>query len=106
MLFQLKVLDQNACIFLFVLFSLIYILGFHVIVEKNSDTKLFLFLYLFYIYFSSKRVYSWRKNLVSTFSEKYLMSAPSRKSASFELAPPHEVPKFNERPRRSFDQLR
>ena len=35
--------------------------------------------------------------------EKYLMSAPSRKGTSFELAPPHEVPNLNERPGRSFD---
>ena len=31
---------------------------------------------------------------------------PSQKGASFELAPPHEVPKLNERPGRSFDQIR
>ena len=45
-------------------------------------------------------------NIVSTFFERYLMSAPSRKSTSFELAPPHEVPNLNERPGRSFDQIR
>ena len=43
--------------------------------------------------------------IVPTFFEKYLMIAPSQKSASFELAPPHEVPKLNERPGRSFDQI-
>ena len=33
------------------------------------------------------------------------MNAPSRKSASFELALPLEVAKLNERHERSFDQL-
>ena len=46
------------------------------------------------------------KNIVSTFFEKYLMSVPSRKSTSFKLAPPHEVPKLNEHPGHSFDQVR
>ena len=55
-------------------------------------------MFIFLIYFSSKRVYSCRKNIVSTFFEKYLMSTPSRKSAYFELTPPREVPKLNESP--------
>ena len=43
---------------------------------------------------------------LSTFFEIYLMSAPSRKSASFELALPHKVPKLNELAGRSFNQIR
>ena len=34
------------------------------------------------------------------------MSAPSRKTASFELAPPYEVPKLNQRRGRSLGQIR
>ena len=70
------------------LFFYLYMLGFQVILKKNSDKKLFIISFIYiYMYFSSKRVYSCQKNVVSTFFEKYLMSDPSRKSASFELAP-------------------
>ena len=42
----------------------------------------------------------------SELSGGYKITAPSRKSAPFELAPPHKLPKLNERPGRSFDQIR
>ena len=79
---------------------------FKLLLKKNSDKKLFIIsLFLLYI-ISSKINYLCRKNIIPTFFETYLTSASCPKSASFELVLPHEVPKLNEHPGRSFDKIR
>ena len=67
-------------------FLYLYMLGFQVLVEKFSDKKTVH--YFFYTYFSIEEIILAGKNILSTFFEKYLVNAPSRKSALFELALP------------------
>ena len=75
------------------LFLYLYMLGFQVIFwEKHSDKKLFI-ISLFFIYtFQVKEFILAGKVLYPRFFKS-------------ELAPPQEVPKLNERPGRSFDQI-
>ena len=81
----------------------LYTFGFQVIVERNSDKKLFIVSFMYTI--KVKEFILAGKILYLRFL-KIFNERPSRKSAPFELAPPHELPKLNERPGRSFDQIR